>query len=251
MIIAHLQGGIGNHLFQIAASVGTAELYEKTWAIEGNFPAEHFSIPQERLVDQYALPRYSEGGRFHYELPPDGDYFMDGYFQSLKYFRLSQKLIRTLFECPYAEKIKWKYRDLLEKSTCAVHVRRGDYLTLSDYHYNLELEYYETSMRKMKLLNPSVHFVCFSDDIEWCKENVKADTFIQDDSKTRTFTELHLMSYCKHFIIANSSYSWWSSYLGTHREKMIIAPPQSKWFGVKNKHKIVTDLYLDSWLYEK
>lgn len=250
MIIAHLQGGIGNKLFQIAASIGTAEIYEKEWKVEGDFPAEHFSIPKERLVDSYQLPRYKEPN-FHYDLPPDGDYFMDGYFQSVKYFRLSQKLIRTLFECPYSEKIKWKYRDLLDKNTCAVHVRRGDYLTLSDYHYNLELEYYETAMKRMKLLAPSIHFVCFSDDIQWCKENVKADTFIDDDSKTKTFLELHLMSYCKHFIIANSTYSWWGQWLSRNPEKIVIAPPKAKHFGPKNKDKIVDDYYESNWIYEK
>lgn len=250
MIIAHLQGGIANKLFMVAASIGTAELYEKNWAIEGDFPIEHFSIPRERLVDSYALPRYKELN-FHYEMPPDGEYFMEGYFQSLRYFRLSQKLIRTLFECPYAEKIKWKYRDLLDKNTCAIHVRRGDYLTLSDYHYNLELEYYETAMKRMKLLVPDIHFVCFSDDIDWCKENIKADTFIQDDSKTKTFVELHLMSYCKHFIIANSTYSWWGSWLSRNTEKIVISPQPTKWFGEKKKHLIVTDLFLDNWLYEK
>lgn len=245
MIVSYLQGGLGNQLFQVAASVAQGEMWGREWRVQSDFPYKHFIIPEDRLIDSYGLPRYQERA-FHYEIIPDGDFQLYGYFQSEKYFKTSQKLIRLLFTCPYAEKIKWKYRELLEKNTCAIHVRRGDYLNLSEYHYNLETEYYTDSMRRLKLLIQDIYFVCFSDDIEWCKENIKADMFISDDM----FTEFHLMSYCNHFIIANSTFSWWTSWLCANKEKIVVAPPKTKHFGVKKKHLILDDYYCANWLHE-
>lgn len=248
MIVGYLQGGLGNNLFIIAASVGYAEMWGKEWKVQSDFLGkEHFNIPKEKYIDEYALPRYTENG-FHYQNIPFVEHGLQlfGYYQSAKYFKHCQKLIRHLFECPYAEKIKWKYRDQLALNTVAVHVRRGDYLNLSEYHCNLETEYYTTAIRRVKLLMPDAYFVCFSDDIVWCKKNINTDFFIKDD----TFTEFHLMSYCKHFIIANSSFSWWSSWLSSNPDKIVIAPPKSKHFGIKKKHLILDDYYCSNWLHE-
>ena len=248
MVITYLQGGIGNQLFQIAASVGYGELYGKQWRVQSDFKGiDHFNIPQERYIEEYALPRYKEANFFFENIPfVQSGVQLFGYFQSERYFKLCLNLIRHIFECPYKEKISWKYRDQLEKNTVAVHVRRGDYLTLSDHHYNLEKEYYETAIKRIRLLMSDAFVMCFSDDISWCKKNIPADFFISDD----TFTELHLMSYCKHFIIANSSFSWWASWLSTNKEKIVIAPPKKKWFGKLKSHYIVDDLYCSNWMHE-
>lgn len=250
MIISYLQGGIANQLFQVAASVGIGEFNGNDWYVQSNLKfKEYFSIPEERFIGDYPkLPRYTE---------PRFDYWLDdsfsqphlqlaGYFQSDRYFKHVQNLIRTLFAAPpkIEEKIKWKYRDILAKETCAIHVRRGDYLKLSEHHYNLELDYYLNAMKAL----PHLHFVVFSDDIAWCKENLPAHEFIEDKHKDRDIIEFHLMSYCKHFIIANSTYSWWASWLSSNRDKIIIAPSRSKWFGEKKKHFNVNDLYCDNWI---
>lgn len=242
MIVSYLQGGVGNELFQVAASVGAADFHCREWNVQSTLVhQEYFSIPEEKFIDTYALPRYTEPPRFFYQMIPDGNWELFGYFQSAKYFKHCQNQIRKLFAAPpkIEEKIKWKYRDLLKENTCAIHVRRNDYLKLKDYHYNLELDYYLTAIASMS----GHHFVCFSDDVEWCKENIPAHTFIQDEAPV----EFHLMSYCKNFIIANSTFSWWASWLSGNEGKIIIAPPKNKWFGERNKHLIVDDLYCENW----
>lgn len=246
MIVTRLQGGLGNRLFQIAASVGIGDFFGNDWRVQSDMlHKEYFSIPQIKFIDGYVLPRYTEP-RFDYWLDeqafsqPDLELF--GYFQSARYFNHVQNQIRTLFAAPHKieEKIKWKYRDVLKENTCAVHVRREDYLKLKDYHYNLEVEYYLKAMQSL----PGFHFVCFSDDINWCKENIPAHTFIKDE----TPVEFHLMSYCKNFIIANSTFSWWASWLSNNESKIIIAPEKSKWFGKLNAAKNVNDLYCNNWV---
>lgn len=248
MVVTYLQGGIGNQLFEVAASIGYAELYGMEWRVQSDFTGiDHFNIPKEKYIDSYGLPRYHEPNFFYENIPySEKGLQLYGYFQSERYFKHCSKLIRHLFECPYSEKIKWKYRDQLALNTVAVHVRRGDYLTLSDYHYNLETEYYTQSMKRLKLLMPDAYFICFSDDIKWCKENIHADFFISDDM----FTEFHLMSYCKHFIVANSTFSWWAQWLCKHPEKIVIAPEKRKWFGKLKSNLIVDDLYQSNWMHE-
>lgn len=246
MTVSYLMGGLGNQLFQIAASIGAAEWHGNEWKVQNDFKyPKYFSIPNERYVSSYALPRYTEP-YFHYYSIPDSDFQLSGYFQTEKYFAHCQKLIRKLFSAPakIQTKIKWNYRDLLDKNTCAIHVRRGDYLKLKEHHYNLETEYYLNAMEQMKAIIPDVHFVCFSDGIEWCKENIPAHEFIQDEM----IIEFHLMSYCKNFIIANSTFSWWASWLSNQQDKLIIAPPKNKWFGEKKRSLNVHDLYCDNWI---
>ncbi len=41
------------------------------------------------------------------------------------------------------------------------------------------------------------------------------------------FRDLYLLSLCRHFIIANSSFSWWGAYLGKKKNTRIYAP--SRW----------------------
>lgn len=255
MIISYLQGGLGNQLFEIAASIGAAEWQGTEWRVQADFGyknndqfdgQKYFSLPQENYVDSYALPTYTEP-YFHYYSIPEGSYELKGYFQSQRYFKHCQTLIRKYFSAPerIEQKIKWKYRDLLSENTCAVHVRRTDYIKLKDSHFNLfDTDYYSRAIEQVKLLHPDVHFVCFSDDPKWCKENIPADTFIKDEMPI----EFHLMSYCKHFIMANSTFSWWASWLSANKNKLIIAPNKKMWFGERKRGFIMDDLYCANWI---
>jgi hypothetical protein len=104
-------------------------------------------------------------------------------------------------------------------NSIAIHLRRvqNDVVLQSDY--------YSESIDQMmtKISNP--HFFIFSDDIEWCKKNLKVEgslTFVEHNSNDE-ISELWLMSQCKHFIIANSTFSWWGASLSVNPTKNIIA----------------------------
>lgn len=236
-------GGLGNQMFQVAATVGLSEKlnvqysipqWENSWIFIGDFNS-----------DNTMMPRFHEPC-FHYHSISQNNIELFGYFQSERYFKNCEGKIRAMFypSNRIYEKIKWKYETLINKrNTCSIHVRRGDYLNLSEHHYNLEKEHY-TSIIEMF---PAFHYVCFSDDIAWCKENIPAQDFIHDS----TAIDFHLMSMMKNHIIANSSFSWWASWLCTNNDKMIFAPPKNKWFGEKKKHLNVNDLYCDNWIYQR
>ena len=116
----------------------------------------------------------------------------------------------------------------------SLHIRRGDYVSnpvTNNYHGTCSLAYYKKAvlLLKEKIENPS--FFIFSDDLLWARENldfINDMTFIDLDKSIPDHEEMHLMSQCKHNIIANSSFSWWGAWLNENSDKIVIAP--KKWF---------------------
>lgn len=236
-------GRFGNQLFQVAATIGYSRQYSMLYVLpnweytsifkygfNNNGVADNFPIYKEKAFRYTRIPKYSKIDLF-------------GYFQSIKYWKNCEEEIRKLFT-PNDE-IKTRldnFKDILQQSTCAVHVRRTDYLTLPDHHNNLTIEYYNEAMKEMD----AQVYIIFSDDIEWCKENIKGENIIYMKS-TNDIIDFFIMAQCKDFIIANSSYSWWASYLSDNTTKRIIAPAKNKWFGASYSQNQVDDLYLPSW----
>ncbi len=112
-----------------------------------------------------------------------------------------------------------------DKELVAIHVRRGDYLLPQHDHFcKLDVSYYNEALQSFTDNIERYHFVVFSNDIQWCKENlIEGDsvTFIEPGSD---YVDLILMSLCDHFITANSSYSWWAAYKSKNTNKTIMCP---------------------------
>ena len=111
------------------------------------------------------------------------------------------------------------------KELVSLHIRRGDYLLPQHHHFcSLDNEYYEGALASYICEIEKYHFVIFSNDITWCKENlIEGDmvTFIEPNSD---YVDMILMSLCDHNIIANSSFSWWSAFMNKNPNKKIISP---------------------------
>lgn len=117
------------------------------------------------------------------------------------------------------------------ESVC-VHFRRGDLVTSPLYSEtigSLDLDYYVHSISHInKSVNQPNYFV-FSDDIEWCKQNLNLNEkaiFIEAAlSGKKSEGHFYLMQHCKHFIISNSTFAWWAAYLSSATEnKQVIYP---------------------------
>jgi hypothetical protein len=124
---------------------------------------------------------------------------------------------------------------LAETSSVAVHVRRGDYLHHPAFDV-CDRHYYHHSMDEMRARLPSAHFFVFSDDPDWCRGEFRNDDVEVVDSGASAANPLHdlyLMSLASHHIIANSSYSWWSAWLGDKPDQQVIMP--DRWYdhGIK------------------
>lgn len=115
-------------------------------------------------------------------------------------------------------------------SVC-VSVRRGDYLGSKLRNVCTEAYYYEAIKKMSELLQTPV-FYFFSDDIEWCKAKFGGMQNVYFESGMDSIgMKLFYMSSCKHFIISNSTFSWWAQYLSTNDNKIVVSP--SIWMNSK------------------
>lgn len=164
-----------------------------------------------------------------------------GYFQSEKYFKHIESEIRKDFT--FLDHIRIPTEKLFKDTfgdgeVISLHVRRGDYVGNTN-HPTQTLEYYE---KAISLLDKNLPIIIFSDDILWCKDQkiFSNDRFIFSENNT-TGIDLMIQTLCKYHIIANSSFSWWGSWLA--KSKKVIAP--KKWF---NREVNLTDLYCENWI---
>lgn len=265
MLYCNLKGGLANMLIQMAAVKSIAIdnqtdcsfpnleyqlnlINDETWhnpkvkhAFEYNIIFEKMNTSQPtKRIGLIQFP-------FDYkkiEVPKDNDYYIDGFFQCEKYFIHNRKELLEWFKMPIRikEKIDLEYSHLFKQKTTSIHVRRGDYIKFPNHHPVKTLDYYNTCIENIK--NETDLFIIFSDDIEWCKNNIKLDNCVYIENE-RDYIEIYLMSLCNNNIIANSSFSWWGAWLNKNENKKVFGP--KIWFGPE-KNFPSQDILPESWI---
>lgn len=177
---------------------------------------------------------------------------LSGYFQSPRYFESVASLI--LEEIGLPRSLSVGSLSMLEQIRAAnavcIHVRRGDYVTnksASEFHGVCSLDYYRRGLETVISGLKSPHAFIFSDDPQWVKDNFVIDmetTVVEVNGPDEPHQDLWLMSACKHFVIANSSLSWWGAWLGREAGKRVIYPAQ--WFADPSTD--TSDLFPSEWL---
>lgn len=234
-----LKGQLGNQFFQIAATVSLALDNNATPVFPDLVTSKEWNIPLNYKKIFYKLNvKFPVSVQYEYmdphhpfrPIPFRPNMSVEGWFQCEKYFKHHKEEILALFAPSQEIKdyLTKKYGDLFKHpSTVAIHYRSyfaEDPNQLA--HPTLRKEYYENAI--MLFPEDSIFVVC-SNDISWCK-TAFADiprTFVYIEKEPH-YHDLYLMSMCKHNIIANSSFSWWSAYMNSNPDKIIIAP--KKWF---------------------
>ena len=158
-----------------------------------------------------------------YEIPDDT--CIVGFWESEKFFDGYADKVRRKFrfspEC-FGPVLSERVRNC---NSVAVHVRRGDKVPNGE-HGASNLTYLRHSIEKILSLTEKPEFFVFSDDISWCKENLRkayeADYhFIEGQTVAQ---DMALMSICKHVIMGPSTFSWWGAWLNENPSKIILAP---------------------------
>ncbi len=250
MITSLLQGGLGNQLFQISAAIGLSLRNNDNtcFDIDGHkigLQGRDASNYKTNIYRNLTTGTFNTNNIFHQighhyeEIPYQQNVKLVGYFQSEKYFEDCKEHILKLFEPTeeISQYINAKYGDILNKNTCSINVRHGDYIKFPNHHPICSVEYYK---KAMTYFNDDTTFLIFSDNINWCKSNFIGDNFIFIEGE-EDYIDLYLISMCKNNIIANSSFSWWGSWLNRNENKKIIAP--SIWFGPAYRTWITDDIY--------
>lgn len=169
-----------------------------------------------------------------------------GSWQNPEYFtsvakELREKLIFPEFTEPKSLAL---CQEMAEHETVAIHIRRGDYLKHKALGGICDLPYYQNAIKAIEKLTDKPLYIIFSDDITWCRENIDVDNvrFVDWNSGEQSFQDMHLMSLCKHNVIANSSFSWWGAWLNSNPNKVVIAP--DKWIHYTDAMGIVPNQWL-------
>ena len=164
-----------------------------------------------------------------------GTPYLIGYWQSERYFAAVADTIRREVRVNAAPEGR-NARLLDDIAGCdavALHVRRGDYVSnpaATAYHGLCGLEYYNAAIRRLSGKVSRPHCFVFSDDLDWVRANLDPGhptTWVGHNADT-PWEDLRLMAACRHFIVANSSFSWWGARLGEWPGKEVIAP--ARWF---------------------
>lgn len=176
--------------------------------------------------------------------------YLTGYWQTEKYFKDIEGVLRKDFSLKREFDIANKEitGEIRNNHSVCLHVRRDDYVTdpiVSTYHGACSLEYYRHAVSYIaaKVKHPVFYF--FSDDMAWVKEYLRIPHPVKyvSDGILKDYEEMMLMSYCKHNIIANSSFSWWGAWLNTNPGKIVIAP--RPWF--VSSHMDTSDVIPVEW----
>ena len=247
-------GRLGNQMFQYAGLRGIAAHrgfdfmiprcdFRDEWNDHQLFEA--FKLKGLTNIGTCPGP-YVQETSFHFDQNlfdnmPDG-HNVYGYLQSTKWFDHIEQEIREDFEFKnHIYELCYKQMFTI-RDAIALHVRRGDYIQNSDNHPPCPKEYYDAALSRF---DSDRTVVIFSDDPDWCKQTFEDDRFLISEGGDN-LTDLCMMSMCSDFIIANSSFSWWGSWLSKNDKKRIIAP--KKWFGTGyTKDHDTSDLYCDNW----
>ncbi len=274
MIGTRLDGGLGNQLFQYAAGRalalrhGTGLMLDLS-ALGTNVPGvtsrklelSNFKLSQSLVKSvQSGLPswihRFPAWSRWispwrvylekhlgfnpQFSALPDNS-FLIGYWQSFRYLSdVAEHLINDLTPiAPLSPTSMDLARQIDSSASVAIHVRRGDYVSLAaaaSFHGTLSEAYYFNAMREMSHAIEGARYFVFSDDPQWCRAHLVLDetaVLVTHNVGADSWQDLMLMSRCRHHIIANSSFSWWGAWLADQRcpknaSRMVIAP--ARWF---------------------
>ena len=276
MIIVKLIGGMGNQMFQYAfarsISLKTNTEFKinlsflKRKDLGENFTYRDFDLDifniSENIIKEIQTDNlqsvsekmfsYSQETVNTIEQNIGNDLYLDGYWQSYKYFEEFEDYIKkdftfkNLVENNKDTNVKNMFKDIIKSNSVMVNIRRSDYLN-NNFHGVMGSDYINESSKiiESKIDNPK-YFV-FSDDIEWCKENIKLNNMVIVDHKykgDRFDLYLQLMKSCKHFIIPNSTFAWWAAWLSNNKNKIVISP--KSWFTDFNIN--TNDLIPSNWV---
>ncbi len=209
------------------------------------YTAFRFSHPENsealvRRLLQYGIlrdvcePRASSG-EVNTDILSHKDLFLSGYFQETDYLKEIRPLLLDELT-PVADVLphnKELMRSIVSSNAVCVSIRRGDYLSPSnkDAFYVCDKSYFDKAIQKMKTLIDNPTFVFFSNDIDWVRRNIHVDApCLYERGDDPEWETIRLMYNCKHFIISNSTFSWWAQFLCRNEEKIVVSP--DRWYNI-------------------
>ncbi|MGE8339811.1 MAG: alpha-1,2-fucosyltransferase [Flavobacterium sp.] len=242
------KGNLGNQLFQIASTIGLAAKNNQEFSFLQWKYQDAFKNKLPVLSLNQSLFNHIEEKEYHYHQWIFGadNFDISGWLQTEKYFDIELTKHYFEFSDSLKEKISNKYGEVLKKRTILISIRRGDFVNHKDY-FQLPINYYLNSLAVFFPDWISCNLIVLSDDINYCKYHF---SFLENaffgDGLNET-EQLFLGTMCHDFIISNSTFSWWTAWLGEKSDSKIIRPFKN-FDGQKSKELNDKDYYPERWI---
>lgn len=274
LVYAKLSGGLGNQLFIIFSCIGTALRDNAEFVLDGSYDnssSVHATYARKTywespiflnlknlMAKNYDITNcsvFNENNDYKINTIPNvkdckkETLILVGYLQCLNFFNnYADKIASMLGIYELQSRQKERFPHILNMVTCCMHFRLGDYKKYEYKHPIMPLEYFKKSLcfllEKLNNTKLCVLWVCHKPDKKYVKEEYISKLcvlfpdvkFEELPSSDNDYEELLLMSLCDHFIISNSTFSWWAAYFCLHENKIICYP--STWYGYIIKNSI-------------
>ena len=221
------KGNLGNQLFQIASTIGISEknghsfsfpIWKYSNFFEYQFPVSSIEDGLEPIIEeQYNFYEWNVG---------KGNYTIDGWLQSEKYFDRNRTKEIFTFKQEFKQELLKQNQHLFSKKTILISIRRGDFIKHPNY-FQLSFQYYFLAIIKNFPDWENRKLIFTSDDIQYCEYHfsfLKNAYFLKELSGIE---QLVLGAQCDDFVISNSTFSWWTAWLGEKESSKIIRPIQN------------------------
>lgn len=229
-------GRLGNQLFQYSSLMGLSNTHNqqlrlKDWKYKYYFKGE-FPLISEEEIEALAAIRLIQEPTFAYvpewpQVRENENVDITGYLQSEKYWEANREKIKETLS--FQEEFKLRvcntdqFNDAFLKPTIAISIRRGDYVSNKCY-LQLPITYFILALHEHFPDWRNYNLILFSDDIPYCRRHFGCLENAYFSENNSDIEDLCLMSQCDHFIISNSTFSWWGAYLGEKEHSKIIRP---------------------------
>lgn len=257
-----IRGGLGNQMFQVAYGTVLAQRYgvavrhvdfSQDARVQRDWGLSVFGVPRHALSrPQWLALRYGiiaarklqnatawarpfgmqlepvEGGRLDW--PAQAPWLSDGYWQQASYYQDALPALRARFHVDLGvHGAQLRALRQMGRPIVAMHARRGDYVSdpAAAMHLVCDVAYYQRAWADLKARVPQALLWVFSDDLEWARTHLsfEPDTqFAEGTPRQPAWVDMMRMARCDHFIISNSSYSWWAAMLASTPGKQVVAP---------------------------
>ncbi len=242
------RGGLGNQLFQAAATLSFAWDYGYTPVFTKLDQAMSRVAPRpvywDTIFHQLSLIPLGEERDFYLYAEESSLYYkpiepkaekmkLEGYFPSAKYFDRHREKILSMFQLPpdAKEEVEKRYRNIVSEeneNTVSIHIRFDDTFInpvpgVIDFWREPFDSYYDQAIA---LFPGDVTFVVFADNCETSRNFIEKKLIGRRVvySCGTDYLDLHLMALCRHNIIINSTYCWWGAYLNRNPNKIVVSP---------------------------
>ena len=186
---------------------------------------------------------------YPYKFYRNNDVYIQGYYESAKYFaQIDDKIKSELTpKYPLLEQNIELYDIIQNNNSVCISIKRMDIEdenVSEKYWYDINYFYNAVKYVKSRIENPV--WIIFSDNVKWCLDNFHIEGRVYyETSGNPIWEKIRLMSACKHFIIHNSTFSWWAQHLSDNKDKIVVAP--NLWLYRQDGQPI--DIYEDNWIF--